>query len=130
MGPQLTVIGVVVTDMARTLAFYRDLGLEIDPDGDSAPHVECVLSSGLTLAWDTVETVTAFDPQWRPPAGGHAMALCFQCASPDDVDATYARMVGLGHTGHRAPWDAVWRQRYAIVHDPDGHQVELFAPLA
>ena len=27
------------------------------------------------------------------------------------------------------PWDAFWGQRYAIVTDPDGNHVELFAPL-
>ena len=27
----------------------------------------------------------------------------------------------------KPPWDAPWGQRYAILHDPDGYQVELFA---
>ncbi len=26
-------------------------------------------------------------------------------------------------------WDAFWGQRYAILHDPDGNGVDLFAPL-
>ena len=26
------------------------------------------------------------------------------------------------------PWDAFWGQRYAVLHDPDGHQVDLYAP--
>lgn len=34
-----------------------------------------------------------------------------------------------GHEGHLAPWDAVWGQRYATVHDPDGNAVGLYAPL-
>jgi catechol 2,3-dioxygenase-like lactoylglutathione lyase family enzyme len=129
MNPRLAVLGLVVDDMARALAFYRDLGLTIPADADAAPHVEFVLESGLTIAWDTRSTVLAFDPDWTPPSGGHAMALCFTCATPADVDATYARMVEAGHAGHKAPWDAIWRQRYAILHDPDGHQVELFAAL-
>jgi catechol 2,3-dioxygenase-like lactoylglutathione lyase family enzyme len=130
MSPHLAVIGLVVDDMPQALAFYRALGLDIPSEADAAPHVDCVLGSGLTLAWDTRATVLAFDPRWQPPSGGHAMALCFACDSADDVDAVYARMVAAGYDGHKAPWDAVWRQRYAILHDPDGHQVELFAPLA
>lgn len=31
--------------------------------------------------------------------------------------------------GHKAPWDAFWGQRYAVVVDPDGNLVDLFADL-
>ena len=31
--------------------------------------------------------------------------------------------------GHKEPWDAFWGQRYASVKDPDGNQIDLFAPL-
>ena len=34
-----------------------------------------------------------------------------------------------GHVGHLDPWDAVWGQRYATLHDPDGNSVDLFAAL-
>jgi uncharacterized glyoxalase superfamily protein PhnB len=46
------------------------------------------------------------------------------------VDATYADLVGAGYEGHLEPWDAFWGQRYAAVNDPDGHTVDLFAPLS
>ncbi|HWF79810.1 MAG TPA: VOC family protein [Streptosporangiaceae bacterium] len=38
-------------------------------------------------------------------------------------------MVGAGYEGHLEPWDARWGQRYAIVKDPDGNAVDLFAAL-
>jgi uncharacterized glyoxalase superfamily protein PhnB len=41
----------------------------------------------------------------------------------------YDRVVAAGHHGKTAPWDAFWGQRYATVLDPDGNQVDLFAPL-
>jgi uncharacterized glyoxalase superfamily protein PhnB len=44
------------------------------------------------------------------------------------VDEKYAELAALGH-GYREPWDAVWGQRYAVVQDPDGNHVDLFAPL-
>ena len=34
---------------------------------------------------------------------------------------------GAGYEGHKEPWDAFWGHRYAIVHDPDGNGVDLFA---
>lgn len=51
------------------------------------------------------------------------------CESPAQVDALYARVLEHGHRGHKAPWDAFWGQRYAVVLDPDGNLVDLFAAL-
>jgi uncharacterized glyoxalase superfamily protein PhnB len=45
------------------------------------------------------------------------------------VDRTHAELVGAGHRSHKDPWDAPWGQRYAVVLDPDGTSVDLFAPL-
>jgi uncharacterized glyoxalase superfamily protein PhnB len=42
----------------------------------------------------------------------------------------YAELVEAGYQGRLKPWDAVWRQRYASVFDPDGNSVDLFAPLS
>lgn len=130
MTPRLDMIGLVASDLPRTLAFYRALGLALPPDADHAPHVEITLPGGLRLAWDTVDVVRSFDPDWQPPAGGHRAALAFRCEDAAEVDATYARMVDAGFTGHVEPWDAVWGQRYAVLRDPDGTAVDLFAPAA
>jgi uncharacterized glyoxalase superfamily protein PhnB len=45
------------------------------------------------------------------------------------VDATYARLVAAGYEGHLEPWDAFWGMRYAVIHDPDGNGIDLFATL-
>lgn len=129
MAPTFNLIGLVVGDLAASLAFYRRLGLDIPADADDAPHVEVDLPGGLRLAWDPVETVRAFDPGWTEPKGGHRVALAFACADPAEVDRVYADLVAAGYEGHKAPWDAFWGQRYAVVHDPDGNGVDLFAPL-
>jgi len=130
MTPTLDLIGIVVADMAASLAFYRRLGLDI-PDGvESQPHVEVTLPGGLRLAWDTEEVVRSFTPGWRPPSGGSRTALAFRCADAAAVDRTYADLVGAGYAGVSEPFDAPWGQRYAVVHDPDGNAVDLFAPLS
>jgi catechol 2,3-dioxygenase-like lactoylglutathione lyase family enzyme len=123
------VIGLVTADLPASLAFYRDLGIAVPEGADAAPHVDVEVGENLRIAWDTYDTVRSFDPAWTPSSGGHRIALCFACDSADEVDAVYAAMTARGHTGHIAPWDAVWRQRYAVLHDPDGNPVELFAPL-
>jgi len=127
--PRLDLIGLVVSDMAASLAFYRRLGLRFPEDAESAPHVEAQLLGGLRIAFDTEETVRSFHPGWQPAAGGGRIGLAFLCASPEAVDATYAELTAAGHESELKPFDAPWGQRYATVLDPDGNGVDLFAPL-
>ena len=130
MTARLEVIGIVVADMARSLAFYRRLGLDLPDSADSEPHVEATLPGGLRIAWDTTETIRSFDPGWTPPTGGHRMNLAFACDDPADVDSIYMDLVGAGYRGHLEPFDAFWGMRYARVLDPDDNGVDLFATLA
>jgi uncharacterized glyoxalase superfamily protein PhnB len=130
--PPFEAIGVVASDLARSAAFYRALGLEfpepLDPDGHG--HVEASLPGGMRFMLDTEETVRSFDPEWSPPSGGgHRISLAFRCDSPAEVDAVYERLLESGATAHKEPWDAAWGQRYAEVKDPDGNVVDLFASL-
>ena len=129
MTARFDLIGLVVADMPRSLAFYRRLGLEIPAEADGESHVEASLPGGLRIAWDTVETVRSFDPDWTPPSGSGRIGLAFRCDSPADVDAMYAALLDAGYEGHKPPWDAFWGQRYALVRDPDGNGVDLFAPM-
>jgi uncharacterized glyoxalase superfamily protein PhnB len=128
MQTQLDQIGIVVENMARSLAFYRQLGFDLPPEADEQPHVDAALPGGLRLAWDTVETVRSFDPDWKPPSGGHRISLAFRFDKPVDVDAAYAELTALGYSSHKAPWDAFWGQRYAMIEDPDGTVIDLFSP--
>jgi catechol 2,3-dioxygenase-like lactoylglutathione lyase family enzyme len=123
-------IELVVSDMAATLAFYRQLGLEIPKTADAEPHVDLELAGGMRLAWDTEDTIRSFDPEWSSPTQGrHRINLAFACESPAEVDAAWAELTDAGYHSHLEPWDAFWGMRYAVVHDPDGRPVDLFAPL-
>jgi len=125
-----TVIELVVSDLAATLAFYRLLGLEIPPEADAQSHVGVDLGGGLSLAFDTEETIRSFDPHWsRPTDDGHRIALAFACDSPAEVDAAWREVTEAGYTGHLPPWDAFWGMRYAVVRDPDGNPIDLYARL-
>jgi uncharacterized glyoxalase superfamily protein PhnB len=121
-------LGVVVSDMARALAFYRRLGLEFPDDADSDGHVEAQLPGGLRFMLDTEDVVRSFDSEWQRP-NGSPVGLAFACDSPADVDRLYAELTGAGYEGHMEPMDAFWGQRYAQVRDPDGTVVDLFAAL-
>nr|WP_261570649.1 VOC family protein [Frankia gtarii] len=130
MPSTFNLTGLIVADMARSLAFYRLLGLDLPAGAETEPHVEVTLPGGLRLAFDTEETIRSFDPAWTPASGGVGrVSLAFACDSPAEVDAIHADLLAAGHTGHLSPWDAFWGQRYATVLDPDGNHVDLFAPL-
>jgi uncharacterized glyoxalase superfamily protein PhnB len=125
---QPDLLGIVVEDMGAALRFYRLLGLEIPPEADGEAHVEVRLPGGFRLAWDTRELMESIHPDWTPPQG-HRMTLAFKCERPAEVDALYQRVQDQGYRAARQPWDAFWGQRYAIVVDPDGNLVDLFAAL-
>jgi len=49
----------------------------------------------------------------------------------DDVDATYAELVGKGARSVTGPVDRpMWGARTAHITDPDGHLIEIFTRLA
>lgn len=128
---KIDMIGIVVKNMPRALAFYRALGLDIPAEMDTEEHVSITTLNGYRIAWDTEEVIKGFDPSWTAPSGNShgRIGLAFLCDNPADVDATFKRLVGLGHRSHKEPWDAFWGQRYAQVLDPDGNAIDLFAPL-
>jgi uncharacterized glyoxalase superfamily protein PhnB len=129
--PRFDAIGLIVADLQAAADFYRLLGVdfpaEVDPEGHG--HEEGTLPGGLRLMLDTVEVIHSFDPKWSPPGPGHRSSLAFLVDSPEDVDATYDRLVEAGARPSLEPWDAFWGQRYAEVVDPDGHVVHVFASL-
>jgi uncharacterized glyoxalase superfamily protein PhnB len=128
MSTRFEALGLVVSDMARSLAFYRQLGLEFPEGAESEGHVEAQLPGGLRFMLDSEEVVRSFDPGWER-GSATSIGLAFACDSPADVDGMYDTLTRAGYQGHKEPWDAFWGQRYAQIKDPDGHGVDLFAPL-
>ena len=128
MSIQPDMIGLTVRDMQAALKFYRMLGLAIPEAMEAEDHVEVTSPNGYRIAWDNVELIKGLYPDWVEPVG-QRMALAFKCDNPAEVDATFARLTAAGYQARQAPWDAFWGQRYAVVVDPDGNGVDLFAPL-
>jgi predicted lactoylglutathione lyase len=129
VSPQLEAFGIVVSDMRRSLAFYRALGLEFPDGAEGEEHVEAQLPGGLRYMLDTEDVMRSFDSGWSRPSGGHAVGGAFNCGTPAEVDRVYAELLNAGGSPHKEPWDAFWGMRYAQLKDPDGTVIDLFAPL-
>lgn len=126
MPIQPDMIGIIVSDMPASLRFYRLLDLDIPPEADKEDHVEVITPNGYRIAWDTEELTRNIHPHWEKPSG-QRLSLAFKCDSSEEVDAAYARLVEHGYQGYLPPWDAFWGQRYAMIADPDGTLIDLFA---
>jgi catechol 2,3-dioxygenase-like lactoylglutathione lyase family enzyme len=126
---KLDAVGIVASDLAKSLAFYRDLGLPVPDGAENEPHVEVPLGGGMRLMFDTEEVIRSFHPSWSPGGGAGRIGLAVSLPDPAAVDQMYARLTAAGHHGELEPFDAPWGQRYASVNDPDGNGVDLYAPL-
>jgi catechol 2,3-dioxygenase-like lactoylglutathione lyase family enzyme len=125
--PQLNAVGIVVSDLARSIRFYRLLGIDL-PETPDEGHLDAFLPNGVRFMLDKEEVVRSFRPDWTRESGNQ-LALAFECESPAEVDETYARVTEAGFHGEKEPWDAFWGQRYAQLQDPDGVPVDLYAAL-
>jgi catechol 2,3-dioxygenase-like lactoylglutathione lyase family enzyme len=125
--PLLNAIGIVVSDTARSIRFYRLVGLDV-PETPDEGHIDTFLPNGVRFMLDTEETVRSFNPEWSR-ATGNQVGLAFECSSAAEVDEIYARVTAAGFEGEKEPWDAFWGQRYAQLKDPDGIPVDLYAAL-
>lgn len=119
-------IDIVVADMAAAARFYRDLGLAVPAGAEEEQHVQIDTPGGATIGLMSETIIRAADPDWQTPIGQRVTFACRRDEAAE-VGATFARMIEAGHRAERAPWDSPSGQRYAMLRDPDGIRVDLFA---
>jgi catechol 2,3-dioxygenase-like lactoylglutathione lyase family enzyme len=125
--PELNAIGIAVSDMATSIRFYRLLGLDV-PETPDEDHVDAFLPNGVRFMLDSEDVMRSFRDDWTRETGNQ-IGVALECGSPAEVDEVYARVTGAGFHGEKEPWDAFWGQRYAVLLDPDGVEVGLYAAL-
>lgn len=125
--PRLNALGIVTSDMARSIRFYRLLGLDV-PETPEEGHIDTFLPNGVRFMLDSEEVVRSLRPDWTRVTGNQ-VGIAVECSGPAEVDETYERVTAAGFDGEKEPWDAFWGQRYAQLRDPDGVPVDLYAPL-
>ena len=129
MRPRLDAVAVTSADFAKTVAFYECIGFEFPEFGPDDQHLEPVTQEGeARLMIDHVELTRKLTGR-TPKSPSHSI-FALLCDSPSQVDEIATRIKSTGGTVKTDPWDAFWGQRYATVVDPDGYEVDLFAPMA
>lgn len=125
--PAYSQLNIIVKDMKATVDFYRRLGLSIDANGDEV-HVEVAFPNGITIEFDTIESVHVWNSGWKGSTGS-GVVIGFSVDSRDAVDALYRDVKASGGKGQQPPFDAFWGGRYAVVEDPDGNAIGLMSPI-
>ncbi len=125
----LSGLNLVVGDMARTVEFYRRLGLEIPDGAEKQEHVE-VKMGNLAFFLSTKRANEKWDPAAREPAGGYRIILEFYLETRDALEAKYEELIGFGYEAHCTPYDVTPELRFAMVDDPDRNTILLSASAA
>lgn len=126
---KIDAVSVASTNMKKSIEFYSLLGFTFPDYNGEDQHIEPQTASGETrLMIDTAELIESITGSKPVPPNHSSFAIL--CEQPTDVDATCDRIRENGFTVVKEPWNAFWGQRYAIVQDPDGYMIDLFAPLA
>lgn len=124
---RIDAIAVTARDIANSVGFYELLGFEFKYEAE-ALHVEAKRREGEPrLMIDSAKL--AEELIGVPPKAANHSSFALLCANPGEVDAIAKQIEEAGHQIVKAPWDAFWGQRYAVIADPDGYQIDLFAEL-
>ena len=118
--------GLFVEDMGRMIRFYRDvLGFEIKEDEDTS-NVYLVKDGTLFLLYGRrdFEQMTNRKYQYLKGLNGH-FELALYVDTFDEVDAEYARVVGMGAEPVLPPVTEPWGQRTCYIADPEGNLIEI-----
>ena len=114
----VSAITLATHDMQRALRFYRALGFEVHRGGEDAGftalragdvHLNLIADGTAGLEWSWWGRLILRVP---------------------DVDAFHRHVLAQGLRPDFPPRDAVWRERYFHITDPDGHELSFMHPLS
>ncbi len=125
---KLDAVGVTSTDFSKSILFYEILGFTFGDVNSGEKHIESVADdSSIRLMIDSQELIANIIGETPKPGNHSNFAISY--SHPDEVDQLVNQLLTNGFTVVKEPWDAFWGQRYAVVEDPDGYKVDLYAQL-
>lgn len=130
IAPNFTIVTLGVTDLAKSIDFYRALGWE--KRGDEKNGICWFKTSatwiGLYDNHELAKDAELAAPSERPAYRGSTLALNMN--SVEEVDAAFAHVASIGARIVKAPKKTPWGGYSGYFADPDGHLWEIaHAPM-
>ncbi len=112
---EINAITLHVSDMARSVSFYDDLGFSLAYGGPNSTFTSLSIGANFVNLQYTGET----------PETGWGRVI-FHVPSPDNI---YDQALSKNHQPTFTPTDAEWGERYFHILDPDGHELSFSCKL-
>jgi len=126
---KLNAVAVTSKDIVKTISFYELLGFKFEEHEADAQHVESIPNGNEAKLMIDSHLLAAELIGAEPTASNHS-GFAIEFDSPSEVDEVAKNIKEKGFAVSKEPWDAFWGQRYAVVQDPDGYFVDLYAKLS
>jgi predicted lactoylglutathione lyase len=121
---RLTLLTLCVGDLARSTAFYEALGFRRKARG--AEGVAFFEAGAVVLSlWSASELAKDAGIALEAPGGFRGVALAWNCASREEVEAAVAAAAAAGAKTVRPPQKVFWGGYTGYFADPDGHLWEV-----
>ncbi len=125
---KLNAVGVASSNLTKTVEFYKLLGFDFPSLKGDDQYVESNDKKGsIKLMIDSFEMVKSILGYLPKPSNHSNFAILYD--NPTEIDEIITKLSQKDFTIIKKRWNAFWGQRYAIVQDPDGYKVDLYAYL-
>jgi len=122
MEPRVSLVTLGVGDLARSKAFYEQLGWH----GQEVEETVFVQAGGLALVlWARDKLAADCGLAGGPPTGFGGIVLAQNVRSAGEVDAIVAAAAAAGGTVTRLPSETFYGGYAGVFTDPDGHAWEI-----
>jgi uncharacterized protein len=125
MAPRMIFVNLPVEDLARSVAFFTELGFTFDPNFTDEAATCMIVGEGAFVMLMTRERFGDFTS--RPIADASAATegiYAFSATSRDEVDQLADTALANGATPAKPPMDMGFMYVRSF-HDPDGHHWEV-----
>jgi catechol 2,3-dioxygenase-like lactoylglutathione lyase family enzyme len=119
-------VGVAVTSLERALAFYRQLGFQVEEREEETPSATVAAGGARLWLFQTRSRAVVsrhLSMTDNPPGLDHVSFWV------EDVDAVAERLKAGGLALESGPADQPWGARAASLLDPDGNRIYLLGRL-
>ncbi|WP_319530639.1 VOC family protein [uncultured Cohaesibacter sp.] len=126
MDPRLSLVTLGVTDLERSVAFYRD-GLKWPTGYKAGDGVAFFKTWGTVLALYPIDQLAEElpDPDFKPVAGPCGITLAHNVRERNEVDVALTDAVAAGATIRKPAKDTFWGGYSGYFADPDGYLWEV-----